>query len=67
MKFTPIIHNLQPDDPGYAACQLYNNLIASRPTGPGLLASKLAKLRAWENLCKQALVAAKIAIAEKGN
>lgn len=55
MKHLPIIHNLTPHDKGYAECQLYNNLISNRPTGDGTLASKLAKLKAWEDLCNQAL------------
>lgn len=55
MKHAPIIHNLQPNDNGYAECQLYNSLVSNRPRGDGTLVSKLAKLRAWDNLCTQAL------------
>ena len=62
MRFEPIIHNLTPDMAGFSECQLYNNLISNRPTGNGSLCSKLAKLRAWETLCKQALESARIAL-----
>lgn len=55
MKFSPILHNLTPSDKGYSECQLYNNLVANRPKGNGTLSSKVAKLRAWETLCSQAL------------
>jgi hypothetical protein len=54
-KFSPIIHNLSPGDNGYSDCQLYNSLVSNRPTSDGSLASKMAKLKAWENLCTQAL------------
>lgn len=57
--FKPIIHNIQPGNPGYTECQLYNNLVANRPKGGGSLASKQARLKAWENLCNQALEEAK--------
>lgn len=60
--FKPIIHNLQPDSVGYAECQLYNNLIANKPTGPGTLASKIAKEKAWKELCDQALEKARLAM-----
>ncbi len=53
--FKPIIHNLQPGDIGYTECQLYNNLISNKPKGPGTLASKISKERAWKELCDQAL------------
>lgn len=59
MKFSPIIHNLNSSNDGYSECELYNNLIANRPKGDGTLASKVAKIKAWENLCSQALEAAK--------
>lgn len=57
MKFAPIIHNLTPSTQGYAECQLYNNLIGNRPTS-----DKIAKIRAWENLCSQALEKARAAL-----
>lgn len=62
MKYQPIIHNLRPEDRGYAEAQLYNNLAANRPTSGGTLASKIEKLRAWDRLCTQALQQAKDAI-----
>ncbi|MCA6395501.1 MAG: hypothetical protein IM606_09955 [Cytophagales bacterium] len=55
MQFSPIIHNLNPKSDGYAECQLYNNLINNRPIGDGSLASKLTKIKAWQNLCSEAL------------
>lgn len=61
-KFKPIIHNLTPGTKGYSECQLYNNLIGNRPKGDGLLASKIAKIRAWENLCTQGLEKAQQAL-----
>lgn len=54
MKHLPIIHNLQAGGAGYAEVQLYNSLVANRPTGGGTLASKVDKLRAWDRLCTQA-------------
>jgi hypothetical protein len=54
-KFSPIIHNLSPGCDGYAECQLYNKLIEARPKGDLSLASKIARLAAWKNLCEQAL------------
>lgn len=60
--FKPIIHNLTPGSAGYAECQLYNNLVANKPKGPGTLASKIAKERAWKELCGQALVKARQAV-----
>lgn len=62
MKFAPIIHNLTPSTQGYAECQFYNNLIGNRPTGDGSLSDKIAKIRAWENLCSQALEKARAAL-----
>lgn len=59
MRFLPIIHNLTPNDDGYSEYQLYNNLIRNRPKGDGTLTSKIAKIKAWENLCNQALAVAK--------
>jgi hypothetical protein len=53
--FKPIIHNLKPGAPGYAEYQFYNNLVANKPNGPGTLASKIAKQRAWKDLCNLAL------------
>lgn len=60
--FKPIIHNLQPDDIGYAECQLYNNLVANKPTGPGTLASLIARQRTWKEECAQALENARLAM-----
>lgn len=58
----PIIHNIQPGQPGYSECQLYNNLLAAKPKGPGLLASKIAMQRSWKELCKQAYEKAELAL-----
>lgn len=54
-NFKPIVHNLTPGTKGYTECQLYNNLVANKPRGDGTLVSKLAAIRAWEDLCNQAL------------
>lgn len=55
MKFSPIIHNLNKNDIGYKECQLYNSLIGNKPTGGMTLTSKLSQIKAWEDLCSQAL------------
>jgi hypothetical protein len=67
MIFKPIIHNLHSSQEGYKECQLYNNLIANKPTSGTTLTSKLSQLKAWERLCSQALqqARAKLNIAEE--
>jgi hypothetical protein len=60
--FKPIIHNLTPNCTGYKETQLYNSLIANKPKGDGTLTTKLAKIKAWRNLCNQALESARQAI-----
>jgi len=66
-QFKPIIHNLSPDDHGYAECQLYNDLISKRPKGNGTLASKIQKLREWQSLCIDALEKAHTIVRKENN
>lgn len=49
--FKAIIHNLHQDD----EAQIYNNLIARKPTGNVPLAEKILAQRQWKNKCEIAL------------
>ena len=51
----PIIHNLQSNDPAYAAAQHYNALVGNKPKINGTLAAKLAAINAWQLECSAAL------------
>ncbi len=57
--FLPIIHNLQSNDPAYAAAQHYNALVGNKPKVNGSLATKLAAINAWQLECNAALDAVK--------
>jgi len=60
--FKPIIHNLTPDNPGYAACNAYNAHIAVKPAGNHTLAAKIALQRDWHNQAEYLLEKAKEAL-----
>lgn len=60
--FSPIIHNLRPEDPGFRECQTYNKLIANKPKVSGNLQAKIESERRWKLQCAAALVAARKAV-----